>query len=189
MKTIITLILFLTFFYNTIPQNKQENSSHNTDTGYCNFTSFGYLIGSGGDEQTFASSLSMEHNYKFNKNFALGLYTGIDWLDYAVAPIGVSTKLFLPLKNKTFFTGGAIGSSIALEDKKMENYEISDTKGGRFVHLEIGLTFANNSKFAFFVAAGYKLQQLSYIREDWFFKEVDRTMTYNRFVIKIGVRI
>jgi len=185
-----------TFLFILIPiliyaREKNESTSKKWDKGYCNFTSYGYLIGSGEDEKTFVPSLHMENNYRFNKNFAFGLYTGIDWLDFIVAPIGPNLKILFPDRhNKTsFFVGGAIGGSIALQDKKLKNYDVTDTRGGRFANIEIGVTLYDQSKLGVFVAGGYRHQQISYTRNDWRLNQIDKTITYNRFVFRIGVRI
>ena len=171
-------------------QEKNESTSNHWNKGYCNFTSYGFLIGSGEDEKTFIPSLQMEHNYRFNKNFAFGLYTGIDWLDIAVAPIGPNLKIIFPDRHNknSFFIGGAIGGSVALQDKKLEGVDVTDTRGGRFANVEIGISLFDQSKLGFFVASGYRHQQISYSRTDWRVNRVDKTITYNRFVFKIGVR-
>lgn len=192
LPTTLFLILLPALIY---AQEKNASISHDADDnwakGYCNFTSFGYLIGSGEDEKTFAPSIQMEHNYRFNKNFAFGLYTGVDWLDIAVAPIGPNLKILFPNRNNktSFFIGAAVGGSVPLQDKKLEQFEVTDTRGGRFANLEIGLSLLNQNKLGFFVAGGYRHQQISYTRNDWRLSQIDKTITYNRFVIKIGIRM
>ncbi|SMO42674.1 hypothetical protein SAMN06265379_101747 [Saccharicrinis carchari] len=188
LRATILLILIPLLVYT---QQTKEPAFHIWDKGYCNFTSFGYLIGSGQDEKTFVPSLQMEHNYRFNKNFAFGLYTGADCLDITVATIGPHLKIFFPHSNNktSLFIGSAIGGSLVLKDKKIEHVEITDTGGGRFANIEIGISIRDKSKIGFFVASGYRHQQISYTLKDSRVNSINKAITYNRFVLKFGIRI
>ncbi|MGQ1787234.1 hypothetical protein [Saccharicrinis sp. GN24d3] len=181
MKKLLTL-LFLVF---TIASYSQDKTN-----GYQNYTSYATLIGSEDDKKTFIHGFQMEHNYLFNPNFAFGLSTGIEWMDVKMATIGPNIKIILPKNNKqSFFVGASVGAAIALDDEKHEFMEISKTSGGRFVNCELGYVLPTQGSFTLYSAIGYRFQEYSYKIEDWWLRTVERNITYNRFVFKVGIVI
>jgi hypothetical protein len=132
----------------------------------------------------------MEHNYQFNKYLAVGLVTGIDWFDVALAPVGPDIKLILPQKNnRAFFAGGSVGHSFPLENMASEYMNVIDTKGGPFANAQLGYIFPLKRNIRLFMATGYCYQAFSFIREDWGLREVTRKTRYNRFSIRIGIML
>ena len=181
------LLLFLPFL---ITAQETDAVPAKKETGYCNHTSFGLLIGSGKDDQTYISSFQMEHDYQFSKYFSFGLHTGVTWTDIMVAPIGANLKLMLPRPgSEVFYLSGTLGQAIALEDKHHEYFEVIDTNGGPFVNAEAGFVLPSKKRYSLYIAAGYYYLETSFTRRDWWLTEVDRTITYNRFLIKVGVKI
>lgn len=159
------------------------------ERGYFNYTSLGSLIGSDNDGKTHIASLLMEHNYLFNKHFSAGIATGVEWLDVTVAPVGPNIKFILPGANTALYLGASGGYAFALEDIEIQNYNVIETKGGGFFNTELGYIFPDMGDFNFFVAIGYRYQEFTFIRDDWYFREVERKTTYNRLSLKIGVRL
>ena len=157
--------------------------------GYFNYTSMGILVGSDIDEKQSIFSVLMEHNYQLNSYFAIGGVIGIEFFSESVAPLGMNLKGLLPLKEKsTLFVNASSGYSIPLEDaENNNNYEYTDTKGGVFINSEIGVIFLSKSNTNLFLAIGYRYNELNYIRSDWQYGSVERKVTYNRLVLKIGV--
>jgi len=156
--------------------------------GYYNYTSMGGLIGSESDAKTTNFSILMEHNYRLNNYFAAGAVTGIEWFNTSVAPLGLNIKLILPISDKMYYyLGNSGGYSVALEEVVEENYVIKETKGGYFYNSELGVVFPSIGNANIYFALGFRYQDLSYVREDWWIDEVERKTTYNRFSIKVGV--
>ncbi len=132
----------------------------------------------------------MEHNYRLNKHLAMGLVTGVDWLDIIMAPIGANIKWLLTQNDdKSFFAGGSLGHSIPLEKMNPGQFEVIDTKGGPFVNTELGYIFPCYRGIKLYMAMGYHHQSFSFIREDWWATEVTRKISYNRFSLRIGVKL
>lgn len=157
-------------------------------TGYYNYTSMGGLIGSESDAKTTNFSILMEHNYRANNYISVGAVTGIEWFNTSVAPLGLNLKLILPASEKMFYyLGNSAGYSVALEEVVEENYIIKETKGGYFYNTELGVVFPSIGNAHVYFALGFRYQDLSYVREDWWLDEVERKTTYNRFSLKIGV--
>lgn len=158
--------------------------------GYLNFFSFGQYVGSKNDDKASVSSLQMEHNYRFNRYVAFGVVTGVDWYDIAVAPVGANLKLFLPGNDRhTFYAGGSVGHSVPLEEMELEQFQVIHTKGGRFVNAELGYIFPFIRSTKIYLALGYHYQSLSFTREDWWLREVERKVKYNRVAFRVGVKL
>ncbi|MCG8581526.1 MAG: hypothetical protein MI866_16495 [Bacteroidales bacterium] len=188
MRTNLILLLLFTPIL-VWAQNETENPAFK-EKGYFNYTSIGSLIGSGNDDKTHITSLLMEHNYQFNKTFAAGVVTGVEWLDVTVMPLGPDLKVFFASKNNSgFFWGTSGGYAIALEDMEFWDYEIIDTKGGAFFNTEIGYIFNSKQHYNFFLALGYRYHEFEFTRNDWRLNEVERKTTYNRLSIRVGVRV
>lgn len=160
------------------------------EKGYMNYTSMGVLIGTGRNEKEAPFSLIMEHNYRINKYASIGILTGLETLNEAVLPVGINGKAMIPLyKGGAAYLGFTGGYSISLEKPPMINYyEVTAAKGGILINPEIGFVAASGSNGSFFMAIGYRYNQLNYEREDYFFPEpVKRKQIYNRLSIKIGI--
>lgn len=186
MKTNLTLLFLL------LPWllQAQEENTEKKQSGYFNYTSIGSLIGSKNDDKTYITSLLMEHNYQFNKNWAVGLVTGVEWLDVTVMPLGPNIKGFLPGTNgSSFFAGLSSGYAFALEGMEFYEYEIKETKGGYFLNTELGYILPSKKDYSVFIAMGYRYHEFEFVRADWALEEVERKTTYNRFSIRIGVQL
>ena len=157
-------------------------------SGYINFTSAGALIGSTANELRAPFSMLMEHNYRVNQYVSFGAVIGVEMLNEATVPVGFNLKGMLPLEGgSTFFIGGTVGYSFSVEDAKDPIYEITDSYGGSMANIEAGLIFPSYGHLSFFMAVGYRYNELSYKREDWWLEEVNRKIYYNRISIRVGV--
>ncbi len=187
MKTNLTLLL-LTITIVTVAQETISTSPK--EKGYFNYTSIGLLIGSSGDTDTHITSFLMEHNYQTDKHFAIGLVTGLEWFDVMVLPIGANLKLILPKQKQSALWGGlSTGYAFALEEIEFMDFEVNDTKGGAFFNSEIGYNFPSLHKYNLFVAVGYRYHVFEFTRSDWVVTEVTRKITYNRFSVRLGLRL
>ncbi len=185
MKNLIFICLI--FIYTSV--SAQETKEETYTRKYQNYTSYALLIGSQKDDNTYIHAIQMDHNYLATKNFAVGLETGIQWMDINMATIGPNIKLILPCKNKqSLYTSVSYGSVIPLKKETDDWYTIKKTNGEHFLNTELGYTFPTRNCTAFFMALGYRYQAYSFTREDWWLNSVERKITYNRFVIKVGLK-
>ncbi len=183
-------LLFLPVLFMTLLCYSQENKSEGRSSGYQNYTSYAKLIGSGEDHNTFIGSIQMENNYLFHHNFSFGLTMGIEWMDIDLATIGPNIKIILPgTKQQSFYAGLSLGRVIPLEDAKEEWLEVKKTEGDMFYNAELGYVLPTRSAFTLYMALGYRFQEFSYTIDNWWLQEVERSISYNRFTVRIGVRI
>ena len=187
--TLLLLMLSLGMYAQNDPSVPGDTEVSKTN-GYMNFLSYGQLIGSENDKKTHVHSLHMGHNFRVSNRVALGVVTGIDWFDISMLSVGPDVKLFLPQKgNNGIFLGGSLGHGFPLEDMKLEYMTVKDTKGGPFAGAKLGYIFHINGSFNLFMTAGYRYQAFSVIREDWWLREVERSIKYNRFEVRFGVAL
>ena len=157
-------------------------------TGYFNFISGGVLVGSTANELRAPFTALMENAYRYN-HFSVGIITGVEFLNEATVPLAFSTRGWLPLKGgATAYIGGMGGYSFSVEDAKDSQYEITGSYGGVMFLAEAGLIFPSYGNLSFFLAAGYRYNELNYTREDWYLPgNVDRKVYYNRISLRVGV--
>lgn len=156
--------------------------------GYFNLSSAGVLVGSTANELRAPFSALIENNYRFNEYISAGLVTGLEMLNEATVPAAVSVKGMLALEGGSIlFLGGMLGYSISVEDPTDPVYEIKESYGGNLAGAEIGLIFPSYGHLSFFLAAGYRYNELSYTRSDWWREEVDRTIYYKRISLRVGI--
>ncbi len=187
MKTNLTLLLLLLAVFGNAQETSQKPQKIR---GYYNYTSFGTLIGSANDEQPVISSVLMEHNYQFNPKLAIGVATGLEWFDVRVLPIGPNLKILMPKpRQSAFFWAVTPGYAFALEDIEFMDVEVTDTKGGAFFNTELGYLLASQKDYNIFIAIGYRYHEFEFTRSDWLVTQVSRKTTYNRFSVRMGIRL
>jgi hypothetical protein len=158
--------------------------------GYLNFTSIGTVFGSALNEKPTPFCLDMEHNFRISKNFAFGVTSGLEMLNEMTAPVGGNIKLLVPwFGGNSFYYGISGGYSISLEKPKYidDYYEISKAYGGILFNTEVGIIYPLKENLSFYLAAGYRYNELHYKRKDWWYNSVDRAMYFNRISLKIGL--
>ncbi len=186
MKNILYICLIL-ICTTLSAQNAEKEIVNNR---YQNYTSYSLLIGSQHDYNTYIHAIQMDHNYLMTKNLAFGLSTGIEFMDINMSTLGPNIKLLLPGKNKSsIFASFSYGAVIPLEKAENNLYDTSETNGKRFFNTEVGYTFPSKKHLSFFIAMGYRYQAYSYTREDWWLNTVERKITYNRFLMKAGIKL
>jgi hypothetical protein len=155
--------------------------------GYMNFTSFGVLIGSSDDQKAAPFSAIMEHNYRLNKYLAPGAFLGFEQLNENVLPLGLNMKFFIPAKRTDFFVSISGGYSISLD--KPEEVGMKKATGGIMADGETGIMIPVSKGSAIILAVGYRYNELNYQLNDWWRGDYTRNMTFNRFVIRIGISV
>lgn len=159
--------------------------------GYFNYTSMGLLAGSEQDDKRSIFSVLMEHHYQINAYVSVGGVMGVEFYNESVVPLGGVVKCKLPLQGKSsFFASASAGHLMPMEDAQSTDYEeITDTQGGPFINTELGIVIPSKTNTNMFIALGYRYNELNYVREDWYYGDVDRKVTYNRLSLKLGVML
>jgi hypothetical protein len=155
--------------------------------GYVNYTSLGLLIGSTVNEKVAPYSILMEHNYKFNKYFAIGGVFGVESLKEPVCPVALNLKAFIPLNSGELFFGTTGGYSISTENPVQ--YGIKDASGGYMFNMEIGYSIPVSELTGFFIAIGYRYNELNYKMEEWWMNNADRKIYFNRISLRTGITL
>lgn len=155
--------------------------------GYMNFTSMGVLIGSTENQKSAPFSVLMEHNYRFDKNIALGVLIGFEQLNESVMPLGGNIKIFLPAGNSEIYLGSSAGYSVSLG--KPEGIDIKKATGGFMFSTEIGIIIPVSSGSAISIAFGYRHNALHYDLNNWYVGDYKQNNIYNRFMIRFGISI
>jgi hypothetical protein len=155
--------------------------------GYMNFTSMGVLIGSTENQKSAPFSVLMEHNYRFNKSFALGGLIGFEQLNESVMPLGVNMKLLLPAGNSDLYLGTSAGYSVSLG--KPADVLVKKANGGFMFSTEIGIIIPVSVGSAISIAIGYRYNELHYELNDWYYGDYKQNNKYNRLMIRFGITI
>lgn len=188
MKKSITLLLLLPTLWCYAQEKEPIGVSNKKD--YTLFTSFGQLIGSSADEKGSISSFRITPSLKVDENFSLGLTTGIEWFDVALLPVGPDIRFLIPSESKgRFFLQGAVGHSFPLEDVELEYISVLETNGGMFAQTHFGYIFPMEGSWKLFIALGYQYQSSSHVQEHWIYQELERKIKYNRFSVRLGVKL
>jgi len=156
-----------------------------TRKGYINITTLGVLIGTTDDAKSAPFSAVMEHNYRFNKNIALGGFHGFEQLNENLMPVGLNLKVMWPAGRSDFFIAFSGGYSISLEKPGEEFME--KASGGVLAGTEAGLLIPVSRSSALIIALGYRYNELNYHLDDGWLGNTDRHITYNRFSIRFGI--
>lgn len=153
--------LFLLLQLLLLPLIGQQNKKPD---GYYNLTSIGMLIGSTVNEKVAPASFLMEHNYMVSKNFSVGTTFGFEWLNEIVSPVALNLKLMLPVNNSNFYIGSSGGYSISTENP--QEYGVKEGNGGWLFNTEIGCIVSVSDYTGWYVAFGYRYNELNYKMED-----------------------
>lgn len=155
--------------------------------GYMNFTSMGVLIGSTENDKSAPFSVLMDHNYRFNKNIALGGVIGFEQLNESVLPLGANIKIFIPAGSTDFYFGSTAGYSFSLG--KPPDISIKKATGGFMFSTEFGIIIPVSAGSAISIAIGYRYNELHYDLNNWYLGDYKQNNTYNRLMIRFGISI
>jgi hypothetical protein len=172
-----------------IEQEKDSYPSEKTkERGYFNYSSMGMLLGSTANEKQAQLSILSEHNYKINNNFAIGVTTGFELLRETTVPLAANMKVICPLNKQDLYIGITGGYNFSVENP--EPGYISSYTGGVLFNIEFGSIVPLSQNSAFFIALGYRYNELHYKLVQWYWDwqdEVDRTYQFNRISIRLGI--
>lgn len=180
-------------------QHAEIDSSGNSqqkgkkETGYLAGFSVGVLAGSTVNEIPYPFSLMMEQEYKFSPYFSSGAFLGFEAINEPTAPVGVMVKGILPYNESSFFLGAKAGFGFSLEKPEPEAYnyyyyEITEANGGWLYNVEVGYSFPSTEHNSFFIALGYRYQELHYKLDSYYLNVVDRVMYFNRISLRLGIQ-
>jgi hypothetical protein len=155
------------------------------ECGYLNYSSMGMLLGSTSNEKQAQLSILSEHDYKFKNNFAIGILTGFEFLNETTVPLAACMKIFAPLKKQDLFIGVTGGYNFSVENPESGFY--SSYTGGAHFNIEIGTIIPLSENNAFFVALGYRYNELHYTIDYWWEDSIDRVYYFNRISLRLGL--
>lgn len=157
-------------------------------SGYVNYTTFGFLKGHTSSQREAPLSFIMEHHGALTKGLSAGFMTGMEQLNENVMPVALSLRCYTPGKTK-FFAGGYAGYSLSLGKPENDNGGITykKAKGGFITGLETGLMIPVNESSAVFFGIGYRYNTLHYTIEEYWFDTLKRKYTFNRLSIRMGI--
>lgn len=155
------------------------------ERGYYNYSSMGMLMGSTSNEKQAQFSILSEHNYKINSYVAFGLTTGVELLKETTVPMAANMKIFCPLNKQDLYLGITGGYNFSVENP--EPGYISSYTGGLLFNVEIGTIVPLSQNNAFFIALGYRYNELHY-KLNWYWENsTERTYYFNRISIRLGI--
>ncbi len=146
--------------------------------------SSGILLGSFWNNKQAILSTLVEYNYRFMPYFATGATVGYEVLNESTIPIAVNIKALYPVKRHELFIGFSCGYNCSVE--KLDMYIYTHHSGGILLNAEAGARFQLSQNNSFFIAAGYRYNELHYKVNDWWLDTFKRTIYFNRFSFRIG---
>jgi hypothetical protein len=157
---------------------------------YAIFTSAGMIIGSSRNQKPIVLSVVSEHNYLLNKYFGIGALTGVELINETTVPLGGNVKIFLPFPTRTAYLNGSLSKSFSVDDPvNFMGFSEIKSFGGPFATLELGVTIPLNYRNAFFMAAGFRYNELNYEYTQWNDVKVDRVYYYKRISLRFGIHL
>lgn len=153
--------------------------------GYKAFVSMGVLAGPAENVEATPYSVLVTNSYTFHEKINMGLLTGYELLNESTVPLGVNIRLTEPWENRVFYLGISSGYSISLE--KPVNQNVDQASGGYFMNPEVGLVLPFSARNSFYMAIGFRYNELYYSREDPNLGNVERTIYFRRVSLKFGV--
>ena len=149
--------------------------------------SSGILLGNFWNAKQAIQSTLIEYNYRFNRYMAAGIMVGYEALNESTIPVAINLKAIYPLKNYDFFVGFSGGHNFSVEIPDPYLYE--HHSGGELYSIEAGIRLRLSQNNSFFIAAGYRYNELHYKVINWWIQDVRRTIYFNRFSLRIGIVI
>lgn len=146
--------------------------------------SSGILLGNYWNAKQAPYSNLIEYNYRFNPYFAAGVLGGYEFLNESTIPVGINLKAMCPVGRTNLYAGFSTGYSFSVENP--DEYTYQNHSGGYMMNTEGGIQFKLSSGNAFFIAAGYRYNELRYKVYDWWMETKERVIYFNRFSLRMG---
>ena len=161
--------------------------SSSLKTGNIVWFSSGILLGNFWNAKQAIQSTLIEYNYRFNRYMAAGMMIGYEVLSESTIPVAFNLKAMYPIKQHDFFIGFSGGYNFSVETPDPYLYE--HHSGGELYNIETGIRLRLSQNNSFFIAAGYRYNELHYKVINWWIQDVHRTIYFNRFSLRIGIVI
>ena len=147
--------------------------------------SSGILLGNYWNARQAPYSSLIEYNYRFIPYFAAGAVGGYEFLNESTIPLGINLKIMYPTKRVNIYTGFSAGYNFSVENP--DEWEYQNHSGGVLINVEGGIHVKLSSNNAFFIAAGYRYNELHYKVYDWWQDTIKRVIYFNRFSLRMGI--
>jgi hypothetical protein len=154
------------------------------DKGVMGYYSTGILLGSSVNPKQAPLSILTEFNYRFCSYFSAGVSAGYEVLNESTIPLALNLKALYPFTRQTLFLGITGGRNFSVENP--DEYIYEEHNGGVLFTVETGIQLTLSNNTAFFIAIGYRYNELHYKVRDWWLDSVERTIYFNRASIRLG---
>ncbi|MFT5834185.1 MAG: sRNA-binding regulator protein Hfq [Cognaticolwellia sp.] len=167
---------------------KKERDYQIKETGYYNAISVGFLPGLGqfGDF-AFGGSLHYTFGYQYKPILGAGIGIGGDAYIYDaiqnIIPIYLEGRGYFSNKPFSAYYSVNAGYGFALRSNA---WNVTDEKGGIYVHPKIGFRFPSRSNAAFTMELGYSYQRATFTYDDWQGRYEDK-ISFRRISMRFGV--
>ncbi|MEM7373598.1 MAG: hypothetical protein AAF587_33550 [Bacteroidota bacterium] len=160
--------------------------------GYYGYLQFGILAGSEVLGSNGNLDLMTGHGFRFAHWGAIGGGAGITFLpNGALMPVFVEARSQIRKVGSSFFGYGKGGYSLPLYERNFSNWGLTESKvsGGLLGEVGIGLRIPTPRKMGWMISVGYRIQQ----NKETFIYEwnemIERTSTYRRILISLGIEL
>ena len=173
--------------------SKSVDSLMYKSNGFYSNINVGFLFS--GDIDTPFPPLSLMYiaGYQFDFRFGVGAGLGLDLLDETFMPVVLDLNYSLKKSNISHFIYLQGGYAFSLETPDPYQYDYYDyydsdlkSKGGYIVNPGFGFKLNLNEKNALSFSLGYRYMQIEHTYKETNGQVIDRTIKYNRIVLKFG---
>ena len=155
--------------------------------GYYNISDIGILAGRDRGENRYSISVLVTNGYKFKNGIALGVVTGVEAMEIALAPILAELRMDISDNKTTPFIAVRAGYCFPLENDLNELGE-PVYQGGYSVGSVVGVRnyFANKTALVFSI--GFRRTQFKSEQIFWWWEESPREQIdiLNRVEVRLG---
>ncbi|MCP4553197.1 MAG: hypothetical protein GY834_14425 [Bacteroidetes bacterium] len=189
---VLALMLMIPF-----SQAQEEGEITFTHKGYYNATNFGFLIGSTDNQNAAPFSFMMINGYGVTDQIALGIGIGAEFLSESYLPLVLDARYYFRTQKFSPYVFIQSGYSFPLDEETQEyylmtynplwsGYGLLKPNGGWLLNPGVGIKAMFNDNLGMTFNIGYRLQRLSFNREE---ADVGRVMEIdmNRLEVKVGI--
>jgi hypothetical protein len=150
----------------------------------------GFLLGSGGAEKKAPFGVHAIGSYRIFPNLALGVGTGLEFLNHTQLPLYIDTRFYVNKKFYSPYLFFQAGATLPLDKEFDIEWSTSyEAKPGYMINPGIGILFPMSEKTAFSISFSYRYNELSYKRTKPNLVDYTRIEQMNRFNLKFGFLI